>query len=93
MVVSQHLLFDPLSFVIYPNPATNEIFIQSDKTVPGAISIQVIDLVGQILMTQIEKHNNSGSIWKLDISKLAAGAYFVRVMNGEHEWKSIVVKQ
>ncbi len=86
-------LFDPLSFVVYPNPTTNEIFIQSDKTVPGAISIQVIDLVGQILMTQIEKHNNSGSIWKLDISKLAAGAYFVRVMNGEHEWKSVVVKQ
>ncbi len=86
-------LIDPLSFIVYPNPSTNEIFIQSDRSVPGEISIQVIDLVGQILITQIEKHNQSGSIWRLDVSQLAAGAYFVRVTNAEHEWKSVVVKQ
>ena len=63
-------LVDPLSFIVYPNPSTNEIFIQSDRSVPGEISIQVVDLLGQILMTQIEKHNQSGSIWRLDVSGL-----------------------
>ena len=86
-------LVDPLSFIVYPNPSTNEIFIQSDRSVPGEISIQVVDLLGQILMTQIEKHNQSGSIWRLDVSGLSAGAYFVRVTNSDHEWKSVVVKQ
>ena len=86
-------LIDPLSFIIYPNPATNEIFIQSDRTVLGEISIELIDLVGQILIFKNEKHNVSGSIWKLDLTSLAQGAYFVRVTNKEHEWKSVILKQ
>lgn len=92
-LVSVNELTDPLSFVIYPNPATNEIFIQSDRTVLGEISIQLIDLVGQVLISKNEKHNLSGSIWKLDLSLLAQGAYFVRVTNKEHEWKSVILKQ
>lgn len=87
-------MLDPLSFIIYPNPATNELFIQSDRSVNGEISIQLIDLVGQVLISKTEKHNLSGAIWKLDLTLFfAQGAYFVRVTNKEHEWKSVILKQ
>ena len=92
-LVGVNELLDPLSFIIYPNPATNELFIQSDRSVNGEISIQLIDLVGQVLISKTEKHNLSGAIWKLDLTLLAQGAYFVRVTNKEHEWKSVILKQ
>ena len=92
-LVGVNELLDPLSFIIYPNPATNELFIQSDRSVNGEISIQLIDLVGQVLISKTEKYNLSGAIWKLDLTLLAQGAYFVRVTNKEHEWKSVILKQ
>ena len=74
----------------YPNPAkAGIVFISLDQPpLPGAI-VKVFDAMGQEV---IEKSiNNSGM--ELDVSKLPAGVYFLRVNSGkEYFVKSIVVE-
>ncbi|MFI5172157.1 MAG: CotH kinase family protein [Chitinophagales bacterium] len=62
---------DNLFIQIYPNPATEKIFIYSDVT---SINIELLDLSGNILMTD----ELNGSVIELDISQLAAGIYFLK---------------
>ena len=56
------------AFSFYPNPSTNNIFIESKFKIN---SIDVINTIGQILFNTI---NNS-----INISELAVGIYFIQV--------------
>ncbi len=82
-----------MNFEIYPNPTTGEVFIKSDKTSIGIIHIDIIDLLGRTLLTKSEKNNFVGSIWKIDISNLAQGMYFIRFRNQYQEWKTSIIKE
>lgn len=58
-----------LPLTLYPNPTSHEVFIETD----GHVQIAIVDINGRtVLTTTID-----GSV-RLDISHLAAGAYFVR---------------
>ena len=63
------------NFVIYPNPASNQLFIESKTQVDQAFSI--INLLGEtIISAQL-----NGQIEALDISSLAPNIYFIRIDN------------
>ena len=63
------------NFVIYPNPASNQLFIESKTQVGQAFSI--INLLGEtIISAQL-----NGQIEALDISSLPPNIYFIRIDN------------
>jgi hypothetical protein len=57
---------------IYPNPARDILYVQSDAT--GINSITIIDLSGQVVLTSNEITDNG-----TDISNLASGVYIIRI--------------
>jgi hypothetical protein len=70
---------------IYPNPATNQVFIQSESL--PVSQIQLIDLTGKTLLME----QNSA---KLDCSTISAGYYVVRfqLSDGSIRTEGIVIE-
>jgi len=58
---------------VFPNPATDKLFIETFQN----SSIEISNIEGQILQSFITKENNT----TLDISSLAKGIYFIKVIN------------
>jgi photosystem II stability/assembly factor-like uncharacterized protein len=79
-IISTTVGFDEVSlnneFVMYPNPATNSIQIETQlKSVPVDARIEILNIEGQtIICTGIDENHKS-----IDISSLARGMYFVRM--------------
>lgn len=64
-------------FNLFPNPAGNQLFIETTQPLHGELTIMIFDLTGrQSLVKTI--HNQQQSV-ALDISHLPAGAYLIRV--------------
>ena len=63
------------NFVIYPNPASNQLFIESKTQVGQAFSI--INLLGETIISA----KLNGQIEALDISSLPPNIYFIRINN------------
>ncbi len=59
--------------LIYPNPATTEIFV--DNMVEGSQSISIYDFYGREVLNQLVEHGLN----RIDISKLPSGMYLVQV--------------
>ncbi len=65
---------EPKKLVIFPNPVSDQLFVQYDS--PGSFSIKITDLSGRILSSA--KFNRSN--W-LDVSSLEQGIYLVTLSN------------
>ncbi len=77
------------SLQVYPNPA-NQSAIISLQSVVNAATIKLINITGQ---TVIEKQNQSGKQFTIDLSTQAAGIYFVEVQQSGVVWRGKVVKE
>ncbi|MCL2289179.1 MAG: YCF48-related protein [Bacteroidetes bacterium] len=62
-----------LHFVIYPNPATDNIFIESDWTIE---KIKIYDLAGRNVLNVVYKKGQA-----INISSFPSGIYFVRIFS------------
>jgi hypothetical protein len=62
---------------IYPNPATENVFVKSDFTITN---IEVLNYIGQTVYT---KQNISEKTYKVNVANLTAGVYFVKVTTTE----------
>ncbi|MEI6507900.1 MAG: choice-of-anchor D domain-containing protein [Bacteroidota bacterium] len=73
---------DDVSIAIFPNPASNSLNIVASKIFVGNTKIDVIDVTGKTLQSQVFNANEKLS---LNISSLESGIYFVRIstLNGE----------
>lgn len=59
------------AFAIYPNPTSEVVNLKGNE---GAISsLEVVDLSGKVLSVQTQ------SLHSIDVSRLAAGSYFLRI--------------
>ncbi len=73
-------------FSIYPNPATNELFIESKNGV-NVTEVNIYNPVGQIVFKQNRLSN------RIDISTLNRGLYFVELVSNEMRIrKKLIVK-
>ena len=61
---------------VFPNPATNELFIRG---LPADSRVEVRDVVGRLVW----KEGRMSGVWKLDVCEWARGAYVLRSENGE----------
>jgi hypothetical protein len=59
----------PTSLKVFPNPASDQVTIQTN----GAGTLEIVNMVGQVVVTQPAKTTN-----EINISKLAKGVYTVK---------------
>lgn len=65
---------------IYPNPAFEKLFIQSDLTVSkNTSSIVLIDVMGRVVLQK----PLDAALVQLDVSNLSPGIYFVQILSKE----------
>ncbi|MCC6691047.1 MAG: T9SS type A sorting domain-containing protein [Bacteroidia bacterium] len=68
---------------IFPNPATNAVFINYTAVQPGIVKLELLDVYGRVVETLINQKQQSGQYAQtVDIGKynLAAGIYFARLV-------------
>ncbi|MEY2828753.1 MAG: hypothetical protein RIQ33_611, partial [Bacteroidota bacterium] len=61
---------------IYPNPATNNLSIQTKFASNTSLSIVITNAIGQVFISKSEK-NITSSTFNFDISNFAKGVYFI----------------
>jgi Secretion system C-terminal sorting domain len=72
---------------IYPNPATNQLFIENDQI--AIDEIDVIDVTSKLMQRQ---YLNGSRQAVLNISALSNGVYLLNVKSGGQEYHSRFVK-
>jgi endonuclease I/chitodextrinase len=80
----------PNLFSVYPNPApSNTIMIAINENRP-IDSIQIFSITGQLILEQIEKHNE---VHQLKIDNIPSGVYFIKVISeNNYSTKQVLVK-
>ena len=63
--------------MIYPNPATENVFVKSDYTISN---IEVLNYLGQTVYT---RQNVGNKTEKVNVASYPAGIYFVKVTTTE----------
>jgi hypothetical protein len=63
-------------FVLYPNPASNELFFQYQSK-SGTFEAQIFDVSGRLLMTHTFGNQNNAT---LNISTLKQGFYIINIL-------------
>lgn len=75
---------------ISPNPATNEISFNIDKSVKEELTTEIIDNLGRIVITKsIEKNKDSYSI---NVSSLQSGSYLIRIYGKTYSKQEVFIK-
>ena len=77
--------------ILYPNPATNSITINTSAVLTGPATITVTDVLGKIILRK-EFHSKANNII-FDISALKAGIYQVTMNDGKQNRKGRFVKK
>ena len=75
------------NFSIYPNPAKTTATIAFNAT--GKYTLKLTDISGTVLQTKTGTGVNDKNILQLDVSKYAAGVYFVIISNGQNEMQTL----
>lgn len=74
-------------FLIYPNPVSDNVFIQPSNEI-SFDNIAIYDLLGNIVFS-----SNNFSSTKVNVSDLTAGSYFIDLRNGSSVSRAKFVKQ
>jgi stringent starvation protein B len=68
-----------LSFSTYPNPAKNEVVLNTDIVQSGDYNVTITDLMGRLLWTQKSSYMKGKNTDILDISKMSKGIYLINL--------------
>lgn len=73
------------SFLLYPNPATNEILLEIpiETASEEPVQIQIFDVAGRLVQRSEETFSNNDAITKVNVQNLSNGIYIVRVQSGK----------
>lgn len=78
------------SMNVYPNPARNTATIEIDGTIETEAQLNVFDLTGKRVFSDVMNANN----YSLSVENYPSGIYFVVVQNGDKNYKQkLVVKK
>lgn len=67
---------------VFPVPTSNELNVVYDATVTGEITVNMVDALGKVLMTNIENTAQGFNQFRYDVSQLPVGAYFINIIDG-----------
>lgn len=71
------------NFLMFPNPAQDELTLDIMMQDERPVQVSIMDLTGKLLQRNSYELGKDNSRITMDVSKLAAGMYVVRVENGE----------
>jgi photosystem II stability/assembly factor-like uncharacterized protein len=74
------------SVIVYPNPTSNVIYLQSNQNIE---QINLIDISGKMIHSELVKSNNH----QLNLSNLPSGIYFLKIKTGYAIETKKIVKQ
>jgi len=74
----QELLGSGIS--VYPNPVQNDLYINAINSISAIEQIQIVDLNGKVVFTKVNVENE---LMVVDLQKLNAGTYFLRIQTKE----------
>jgi hypothetical protein len=72
------------NLVVYPNPATDEVFVSFDNQNGKAISIELVDQLGRIVYTKSETQMIGFNTLGLNLSDVSEGLYSVLLHAGDN---------
>lgn len=82
--------YQEVFFQLYPNPTTDFIQLNIDAALLGDLSFRIIDVQGQVLLTQ-EIYSTSTSV---NLNAFSSGTYFVHLYKNQHSIKIVrLIKQ
>lgn len=76
---------EPLSFSVYPNPASTELYLQPNGLVPSNLNIDIISTSGQWIQTVVVSQLDASGRIRIDVQGLAQGIYYLRAIGNEHQ--------
>lgn len=81
---------DKAIFTIFPNPVQDYITIKGINKLSRQTVIQITDLTGNLILEDKATINNS---FRLNVSQLSAGLYFINLKNGQEITTQKFIKQ
>ena len=76
--------------VIYPNPSNNAILISNFGKSLSSSSLKVYDTQGRLVLNRILEEETD---YKLDISTLVNGLYFIKMINNQNTFTESFIKE
>jgi hypothetical protein len=77
-------LADNNGISVYPNPAKDEITLSMNNAKSSEITVTIYDITGKLVSTLLNEKANQGFVnYKLDVSAISAGVYFVTIKTNE----------
>ena len=78
------IIQDDNIFQMYPNPSNTEVTIECQNNFNiDKSQIQIIDITGKKIVIEVEKKNYNS--WKIDVSTLSNGIYFLQILSANNE--------
>ncbi len=91
-LVSIKQIKESIDFYVYPNPASEKIFLETDATIRGDFYVCILSMEGKELIKQTPIENNQHK-YTIDISTLPQGVYILSVKSDQFQLhKKIVIK-
>jgi hypothetical protein len=78
--------YKPLNISIYPNPATDNIYIRANDSEKFS-KVQLLDLNGKVIV----EINEENSFQKIDTKNLPSGLYIIRVLGSQSIYTGKIV--
>jgi len=72
---------EEMTFGLYPNPASTELFLTSSKDIEEVVGIEVVSISGQVMLADKLNSLQSNNRTKINVNGLAQGIYFLRVVS------------
>lgn len=76
---------EEVSFGLYPNPASTEIFIQPSQTINSELTIDVISTSGQLIRSTQSPGVDVTERIRIDVNGLSNGMYYLRIVGIEQQ--------
>jgi len=84
-------LSDESSFTVYPNPASDKLYISLKRNKKSECSIRLMDMKGSIVIFKKETARHGSNLTELDLTNLAKGIYILSVVTDDMNKNAKVV--
>ncbi len=76
---------EELTFGLFPNPTSNEVFVLSNRSVENDMSIEVVSTSGQLIKTMHDVAFDAYGRYRVDLNGLMQGIYYLRIQSEKEQ--------
>jgi hypothetical protein len=81
------------SVEVFPNPTSNEIFIEIRNDIREDMDIQIVDYTGRIILQKTIFVSKDYTLETIDLSKYINGMYYIFVISSQNKYMYKIVKK